>query len=150
MSKISDAVLELSLPIAEEMGFDVYDTEYVKEGSENYLRIYIDKEEGISSDDCALFSRAMDPVLDEADLIDNHYVFEVCSPGIERRLRLEWHYEQAIGEKVRVKCFKAVEGKKEHVGILISYGQSLVLNDGQNDIEIEKANISMCRIAFDF
>ena len=150
MSKISDAVLELALPVAESMGFDVYDTEYVKEGSENYLRVYIDKEEGISSDDCADFSRAMDPILDEADLIDNHYIFEVCSPGIERRLRLPWHYEQAVGEKVRVKCFKAVNGLKEHVGILKEYGEKLILEEDGNDTEIEKANISMCRTAFDF
>ena len=150
MSKISDIVYELAKPVANDMNFSIYDTEYVKEGSENYLRIYIDKEGGITSNDCADFSRAMDPILDEADPIDNHYIFEVCSPGVERRLRLNEHFENALGTKVRVKCFKAVEGKKEHVGILLSYGDVLTLSEDGKEVAIDKVNISICKTVFDF
>ncbi|MCQ2406840.1 MAG: ribosome maturation factor RimP, partial [Oscillospiraceae bacterium] len=110
----------------------------------------IDKEGGISSEDCADFSRAMDSILDEADPIENHYIFEVCSPGVERRLRLPEHFENAIGEKVRVKCFKAVDGKKEHIGLLKSYGDSLVIDEDGKETVFDKANVSICKTVFDF
>jgi len=150
MSKISDLVFEYATPVAQRMGFSIYDTEYVKEGSENYLRIYLDKEGGITSNELADFSREMDPILDEKDPIESHYIFEVCSPGVERRLRLPQHFEDALGEKVRVKCYKAVDGAKEHVGTLKGYGEKLVLDEDGKETEFDKANVSICRIVFDF
>ena len=149
MSKISDRLKELAAPVAESMGFDIYDTEYVKEGSEYYLRIYISKDGSVTSDDCADFSRAMDPILDEEDLIQNSYNFEVCSPGLERRLRLPEHYQGAVGEKIRVKCFKAVGDSKQHVGILKGYADCLILDEDGKEVKIDKENISMCRTVFE-
>lgn len=150
MSKTSDRLWELAKPVADSMGFSIYDTEYVKEGSEYYLRVFIEREGGISSDDCADFSRAMDPILDSEDMIENSYIFEVCSPGLERRLRLPEHFENALGEKITVKCFRAVEGSKQHTGILKEYSDSLVLSEGDKTVSIDKDNISVCRTVFEF
>ena len=146
----AERLLALAEPIVEGLGFEVWDTEFVKEGAQYYLRIYIDSEKGIGCDDCETVSRALSDPLDEADMVSHSYIFEVCSPGIERRLRLDWHFQAYLGEKINLRLFKAVENSKDITGILKQYadGRCIVEVDG-NDIEIEQKNISKARTVFD-
>jgi len=147
----AEKLLELATPIVEELGYTVWDTEFVKEGSEYFLRIYIDSESGIGADDCEKVSRALSDPLDEADFISHSYIFEVCSPGIERRLRMDWHFEAYLGEKVNLRLFKAVDGKKELTGDLVQYGDGLctVTVDGA-EVAVDIKNISKARTVFEF
>ena len=147
----AEKLLELAEPIVKNLGFTVWDTEFVKEGSEYYLRIYIDHEQGIGADDCETVSRALSDPLDEADFISHSYIFEVCSPGIERRLRLDWHFEAYLGQTVNLRLFKAVDGKKEITGTLDQYGNGscTVLCDGA-PVTVDIKNISKARTVFEF
>ncbi len=147
----AEKLLELATPIVQGLGYEVWDTEFVKEGTEYYLRIYIDSENGIGADDCEVVSRALSDPLDEADFISHSYIFEVCSPGIERRLRLDWHFEAYLGEKVSLRLFKAVEGKKELTGILTEYGEGRCIVDcGGTLVSVEQKNISKASTVFEF
>ena len=151
MSKVTEQVAALAEPVAAQCGCEVWDVEYVREAGEWFLRIYIDKDGGVSIDDCETISRELDPLLDEADPIDCAYIFEVSSPGIERKLRLPEHYRACIGETVRVKCYQAVDGKKQFVGVLESYCDGdIVVRDEDGAHRVEKKNIALCRIEFDF
>lgn len=147
----AEKLLELAGPIVEDLGYAVWDTEFVKEGSEYYLRIYIDSEQGIGADDCEVVSRALSDPLDEADFISHSYIFEVCSPGVERRLRLDWHFEAYLGETINLRLFKAVDGKKELTGILDQYGNGTctVICDG-TPTPVDIKNISKARTVFEF
>lgn len=147
----AEKLLELAQPIVEGLGYTVWDTEFVKEGSEYYLRIYIDSEQGIGADDCEVVSRALSDPLDEADFISHSYIFEVCSPGVERRLRLDRHFDAYIGETVNLRLFKAVDGKKELTGILDQYGggSCTVLCAG-TPVTVDIKNISKARTVFEF
>ena len=134
MAKIEEIVYDLAKPIVEENGLVLIDTEYKKEGPDWYLRIYIDKEDGVGIDDCQLVNDAMDEILDREDIIDQHYIFEVSSPGLTRKLRNPFEYEWYSGEKVEVKLYKAIDGKKSFIGILQG------LKDGFVEIEDEDSN----------
>lgn len=114
-------VRELLEPTIRALGYDVWDVEFVKEGADWFLRITIDAEDGIGIDDCEKVSRAVDPILDEADPIEQSYRLEVSSPGVERTIRTPAHIEVCRGEKVRVHLFKALAGAKQHVGVLQGY-----------------------------
>ncbi len=147
----AEKLLDLATPIVEGLGYRVWDTEFVKEGTEYYLRIYIDSEKGIGADDCEVVSRALSDPLDEADFISHSYIFEVCSPGIERRLRLDWHFQAYLGEKVCLRLFKAVEGKKEITGILASYGDDgCVVDCDGTAVTVQQKNISKASTVFEF
>ncbi len=115
------AVWELAEPFAQQMNLSLWDVRFLKEGSDWYLRIFIDKDGGVSIDDCADFSRAIDKALDELDPIEQAYFLEVCSPGLERDLVREEHFNAYVGEKIKVKMIRPVEGKREFNGILESY-----------------------------
>ena len=148
MNKIAQRVYDLALPVAEKMGLDIWDVEYLKEAGEWYLRVYIDKSEGgIFINDCEAFSREMDPILDEADPIDGSYVFEVSSAGAERQLKRPSDFERFMGSNVEVKLYKAVEGRKSYQGTLSAYEDGKVSVDvGGIEMSFEKELVASVRL----
>jgi ribosome maturation factor RimP len=139
-------------PIVKANNFEVYDVEYVKEGGNWFLRAYIDKEGGISVDDCELVSRSLSELLDRDDFIPDSYILEVSSPGLGRQLKRDKHFDKSIGEEVEVKLFKAIDKKKEFVGILTGFDQNIItieLED-QTKMDIPRTGIAMVRLTFDF
>jgi len=136
MSKITDKVTAIAKPIVEEEGCSLWDVEYVREAGSWYLRIYIDKVGGVDIEDCERISRRLDPVLDEADLIPDSYVFEVGSAGIERELKRPGDFEAFLGSDVEVRLYQPVNGQKSFVGTLLSY------DNGTTTIEIGGKTLS--------
>ena len=144
---------ELLAPIVEKMGIEIYDVEYVKEGSEYYLRAYIDKEGGVSINDCEAVSRAFSDVLDEADPIEEAYVLEVSSPGLGRTLKKDRHLQKSIGQDVEVKLFKPLEGTKckEFEGELIRFDEkTITIRDDKTERTFERSAVALIRLALDF
>lgn len=143
---------ELVLPMIEENNFELVDVEYVKEGSNWYLRIYIDKPGGINIDDCELISRALSDKLDEKDFIQDAYILEVSSPGLGRPLKKDKDFNRNIGERVEIKLYKAVDKQKEFEGILKSFDKTTVTieTDEETDMVFERSNIALIRLALDF
>ncbi len=132
MASIADKVYDLVQDTVESCGVSLWDVRFVKEGASHYLRIFIDKPEGISINDCTDVSHAVDPVIDEADPIDGSYYLEVCSPGTDRELVRPHHFEYGMGKEVTVRLFKAIDGKKEFTGVLKNYDGSITLDiDGK-------------------
>ena len=111
--EIEQHCTELVTPIIEENGFELVDVEYVKEGSDYYLRVYADKEGGINIDDCVLISRSLEEKLDAADRMTDPYILEVSSPGLTRPLKKDKDFKRNLGKKVEVKLYRAVDGSKE-------------------------------------
>ena len=147
MSKITDTVTALASPVCAENGCRLWDVEYVREAGQWYLRVYIDKEEGVSIDDCEAFSRALDPLLDEADPIPESYTFEVSSAGCERVLHRPQDFERYMGSLAEVKHYGPVEGAKAHVGILSGYDDGAVTLTVQGqEIRFEKAQVAQVRL----
>ncbi len=150
-SKIEAEVALNAEKISDKYGYEVYDVELVKEGPNKFLRVYIDREEGVDLNDCESISRELSTYLDEVDLIEDNYFLEISSPGIERVLKQNKHFESAIGETVRVKLYKPVNNAKEYEGILNSFNDdsiSLDLPDG--NVTIERKNIAKANIEFNF
>jgi ribosome maturation factor RimP len=139
-------------PIIQKNNFDLVDVEYVKEGGNWYLRAYIDKEGGISVDDCELISRALSDLLDEHDFIPDAYILEVSSPGLGRQLKKEKDFARSINKEVEIKLFKGIDKQKEFIGLLTEYDQEkLVIElENGNTLEIPRSNIALIRLAFDF
>ena len=139
------------LPILEKKGFSLYDVEYVKEGSDMYLRAYIDKPGGITIDDCVEVSREMNEILDSKDYVDEEYIFEVSSPGLGRKLTKDKHLQNSIGMDIEMKSYKPIDGSKEFSGKLISFDKdSLTVEiDGAQKV-FDRKNISMIKLALDF
>ncbi len=151
LNKITETVTALALPVAEKLGLEIWDVEFVKEGGEYYLRVYIDREGGVTIDDCESFSRAFDKILDEADPIDASYIFEVSSAGLERRLYRPSDFEKYMGSPVTLKTFSPKNGKKEFLGNLASYengGVTLSL-DGE-ELSFDKKEIASVRLRVEF
>lgn len=119
--KVTEQIKELVQSTVEDFGYELYDVEYKKEGGEYLLDIIIDKEDGIDLDDCEKVSRAVDPLLDEADLIKDAYMLCVSSPGADRELKKPKDYENNLGKEIDVRLYKAFEGKSKHVGVLDYY-----------------------------
>jgi ribosome maturation factor RimP len=142
-------------PIAESNGCEVYDIEYVKEGSDWYLRAYIDKPEGVNIIDCENVSRAFSDKLDEEDFIADAYILEVSSPGLGRALKKDRHLEKSIGEEVEVKTYKPIDKQKEFIGILKSYDKDTITIEMENNSETKdmvfaKSDIAIIRLTLDF
>lgn len=138
---------ELIMPIVQSNNYELVDMEYVKEGSSNYLRAYIDKPGGITVDDCEIVSRAFSDKLDEKDFISESYILEVSSPGLGRPFRKDKDFERNIGEEVELKLFKPVEHKKDFVGLLKAFDKDTVtieLEDGGETV-FERRGIAMIR-----
>lgn len=142
MANAAERVFLLIKETVESQGVSLWDVRFLKEGASWYLRVFIDKEEGISIDDCTNVSHAIDPVIDEADPIDKSYYLEVCSPGIERELSRPEHYEKYLGEKIKVRLYRAVDSVKEYEGVLKEYGEVLILETDSGEKAFEKQNIS--------
>ena len=144
---------ELVQPIIDEGGFILWDVEYVKEGSDYYLRVYADKDGGINIDDCVTISRALDAKLDAEDFIDEAYILEVSSPGLTRKLKKDRDFERSIGKLVYIKLYKSENGAKEFTGYLNSYDkENLVISDTENKDELvtlKRENISTVRLEFE-
>lgn len=147
MSKITDIVLELARPVAEAHGCEIWNVEYVKETGAWYLRVYLDKDGGVSIDDCEAVSRALDPILDEADPIPTSYIFEVSSAGAERELKRPSDFERFTGETVEVKHYQPIDGAKSHVGVLLGYDNGTVtIEAGGKTARYDKAQVAQVRL----
>lgn len=151
LASIEEKVENLILKPVEELGYELYDVQYAKEGKDYFLRVFIDKEEGIDLEDCEKVSNAINPLLDEKDLIKEMYFLEVSSPGIERVLRKEKHFEQALGKEIEIKLFKPLEKKKEYSGNLEKWDENnIYLKVEDSQIEIERKNISLMKLKYNW
>ena len=152
MANIEEKVTTLIEPIIEKIGYNLYDVEYVKEGKNYFLRIFIDNETGIDLNDCEKVSNSISDILDEANLIKEQYFLEVSSPGIERVLRKEKHLEQNIGKEIIIKLFKKDEkGNKEYVGKLETYDENFIkIIQEDKEINIERKNISQIKTVYNW
>lgn len=149
MSKIEEQVEKLVKDKIENLGYDLYDVEYVKEGPNYYLRIYIDDEKGIDLNDCEKVSNEINDLLDTLDCIKEQYFLEVSSPGIERILRKDKHLKQNIGKQVEIKLFKKDEkGNKNYIGELTDFDSEKITIDSNN--EIERKNISQIKTIYEW
>lgn len=149
MAKVADTVYRLVEPIIKGMEIDLWDVRFVKEGASYYLRVYIDKPDGVSIDDCVAVSHAIDPVIDEADPIDKQYYLEVCSSGCERELTRDWHFGKMSGKKVTVKLFSALNGKKEFCGTLNAEGDRIIIVTESGEIPLDKSQIAKATICYE-
>ena len=143
---------ELITPILDRMKFELVDVEYVKEGGTWYLRAYIDKEGGITVNDCEAVAREMNEILDREDFVEDSYVFEVSSPGLGRPLKKEKDYIRSMGEEVEIRTYRAINREKEFYGILSAYDENTVTIKTEDGTEMtfEKSDIALIRLAFDF
>ncbi|MBQ6708128.1 MAG: ribosome maturation factor RimP [Clostridia bacterium] len=145
---VAAKVWDIAEPIAKELGLKLWDIRFLKEGAEWYLRVFIDKDGGVSIDDCVDMSHALDKPLDEYDPIDRSYCLEVSSPGIERELSIDEHFEASLGKSIKVKLIRPVDNQREFIGTLESFdGSDFVLRlDDEKAMVINKketANIKL-------
>ena len=139
------------LPIAEKNGVEIYDVEYVKEGSDFYLRAYIDKEEGVNINDCEAVSRELSDALDREDFIPDAYILEVSSPGLGRTLKKDRHLEKSIGLEVEIKLFKPIDKCKEFAGVLENFdAETITISEDDVPRIFNRSEIALIRLALDF
>ena len=137
--------------MVEAHGCSLWDVEYVREGSERFLRLYIEKESGVDITDCEAISRAVDPILDEKDPIQESYHFEVCSAGLERALKRQSDFERFMGNPIMVKLYRPHNGLKEFPGILRGYDDGRVtVEAGKETITFEKSQVALVRLRVEF
>ena len=149
--KVTDLVTEFAGPIVESFGCSLWDVEYVREGSERFLRLYIEKEGGVDIADCETISRAVDPILDEKDPIAESYHFEVCSAGLERALKRPGDFERFMGSPVMVKLYRPHNGMKEIPGVLRGYEDGRVtVEAGKETYTFEKSQVALVRLRVEF
>ena len=149
--KVTELVTKLAEPVVAEHGCSLWDVEYVREGSEYFLRLYLDKEGGVDINDCEAISRAMDPILDEADPIPGSYHFEVCSAGLERVLKRPGDFERFLGENITVKLYRPRNGLKEIPCVLRAYDNGrLTVEAGKETITFEKSEVALVRLRVEF
>ena len=149
--KITDKVTQFAKPVVEEHGCSLWDVEYVREGTEYFLRLYIDKEGGVDITDCEAISRAVDPILDEEDPIPDSYHFEVCSAGLERALKRPGDFEQFMGSPVTVKLYRPRNGLKEIPAVLRGYEDGrITVEAGKETITFEKSEVALVRLRVEF
>ena len=147
MAKVTDIVAALAAPVVEENGCTLWDVEYVREGGEWFLRLYIDKTGGVSIQDCEAISRPVSDLLDEADPIEGSYTFEVSSAGLERALKKPEHFAACMGQTVDLKLYRPVDGSKERTGVLDGYQDGAVTVDG---VTFEKKDVAAVRLHVSF
>ena len=149
--KVTELVAEFARPIVEAHGCELWDVEYVREGSDYFLRLYLDKEGGVNIDDCEAVSRAVDPILDEKDPIPGSYHFEVCSAGLERVLKRPSDFQRFLGSPITVKLYRPRNGLKEIPCVLIAYDQGkLTVEAGKETITFEKSEVAQVRLRVEF
>jgi ribosome maturation factor RimP len=149
--KVTEIVTQFAKPVVEAHGCQLWDVEYVREGSERFLRLYLDKEGGVDINDCEAISRAIDPILDEKDPIQESYHFEVCSAGLERALKRPADFERFMGSPIMVKLYRPRNGLKEIPGILRGYEDGRVtVEAGKETITFEKSELALVRLRVEF
>ena len=149
--KVTELIEKLAKPVVEAHGCSLWDVEYVREGTEYFLRLYLDKEDGVDITDCEAISRAMDPILDEADPIQTSYHFEVCSAGLERALKRPSDFERFMGSPITVKLYRPRNGLKELPCVLKGYEDGvLTVEAGKETITFEKSQVALVRLRVEF
>ena len=149
--KVTEQVAEFARPIVEAQGCQLWDVEYVREGSEYFLRLYLDKEGGVDINDCEAVSRAVDPILDEKDPIPGSYHFEVCSAGLERVLKRPTDFQRFMGSPITVKLYRPRNGLKEIPCVLKAYDEGkLTVEAGKETITFEKSEVAQVRLRVEF
>ena len=149
--KITDQVTQFAKPVVEAHGCELWDVEYVREGSDYFLRLYIDKEGGVDITDCEAISRAVDPILDEKDPIPESYCFEVCSAGLERALKRPGDFQRFMGSAITVKLYRPRNGLKEIPCVLAGYDNGRVtVTAGKETIKFEKSEVALVRLRVEF
>lgn len=149
--KVTELVAEFARPIVEAHGCELWDVEYVREGSDYFLRLYLDKEGGVNIDDCEAVSRAVDPILDKKDPIPGSYHFEVCSAGLERVLKRPSDFQRFLGSPITVKLYRPRNGLKEIPCVLKAYDQGkLTVEAGKETITFEKSEVAQVRLRVEF
>lgn len=149
--KITELVASFAQPVVEAQGCSLWDVEYVREGSDYFLRLYIDKEDGVDITDCEAISRAMDPILDEKDPIGESYHFEVCSAGLERTLKRPSDFERFMGSPVTIKLYRPRNGVKELPAVLKGYDNGRITAEcGKEIITFEKSEVALVRLRVEF
>ena len=151
MAKVTELTAELAAPVVEAAGCTLWDVEYVKEAGEWFLRVYIDKADGVSINDCEAVSRPLSDALDEADPIEGSYTLEVSSAGADRALKKPEHFAQFVGSEVDVKLYRARNGRKELTGVLRGYENGDVTVDLPGGTEtLEKKDVAQVRLHVSF
>ena len=149
--KVTDIVTKIAQPVVEAHGCQLWDVEYVREGDQRFLRLYLDKEGGVDITDCEAISRAVDPLLDEADPIAESYHFEVCSAGLERALKRPSDFERFMGSAITVKLYRPRNGLKEIPCVLTGYEDGKVtVEAGKETITFEKSQVALVRLRVEF
>ncbi len=146
MANAAEKVYGLIKETVEAEGVNLWDVRFLKEGASWYLRVFIDKPEGISIDDCTNVSHAIDPIIDEADPIDVSYYLEVCSAGLERELTRQSHFEACVGKRVKIKLYKALNGDKELTGVLKAAADTVTIETEGGEYELLYKDISKARL----
>ena len=151
MASIEEKIESLVTKPINNLGYDVYDVQYVKEGKDYYLRIFIDKQEGIDLNDCEKVNNEINNLLDEADYIKDQYFLEIASPGIERILRKDKHLKDNIGKMVEVKLFKPINKQKNIEGTLNNFDKDFILlKTDENEIKIDRKDISVIKTIYEW
>ncbi len=151
MKKVTEIVAELAAPVAAEFGCELWDTEYVREAGQWFLRLYLDKAGGVDILDCENVSRKVSDLLDEVDPIEGSYVFEVSSAGAERQLKRPSDFERFIGSSVLVKTYQNRDGRKEFPGVLKGYEDGdILLQMGTQELRFNKSEVAMVRLRIEF
>ena len=149
--KVTELVAQFAKPVVEANGCELWDVEYVREGSEYFLRLYLDKEGGVDINDCERISRAMDPILDEKDPISTSYHFEVCSAGLERTLKRPSDFQRFMGSAITVKLYRPRNGMKEIPCVLRGYEEGrITVEAGKETITFEKSEVAQVRLRVEF
>ena len=149
--KVTDIVTQIAQPVVEAHGCQLWDVEYVREGDQRFLRLYLDKEGGVDITDCEAISRAVDPLLDEADPIAESYHFEVCSAGLERALKRPSDFERFMGSNITVKLYRPRNGLKEIPCVLTGYEDGkITVEAGKETITFEKSQVALVRLRVEF
>ena len=149
--KVTEIVAKIAEPVVKANGCELWDVEYVREGDQRFLRLYLDKEGGVDINDCETISRAVDPLLDEADPIAESYHFEVCSAGLERALKRPSDFERFMGSAVTVKLYRPRNGLKELPCVLRGYEDGkITVEAGKETITFEKSEVALVRLRVEF
>ena len=149
--KVTEQVAAFAEPIVKEHGCALWDVEYVREGSEYFLRLYIDKDGGVDINDCEAISRAVDPILDEKDPIPGSYHFEVCSAGLERVLKRPSDFQKYLGSPITVKLYRPRNGMKDSPCVLRGYVDGmLTVEAGKETVTFEKSEVALVRLRVEF
>lgn len=150
MANIEEKVESIILKPIEKLGYDLYDVEYVKEGKDYFLRIYIQAEKGIDLNDCEKVSNEITEILDKEDPIKEQYFLEVSSTGVEKNLRKERHLEENINNEVQIKLFKPIDGQKQYKGILKSFDNNYLILQTDKELKLDRKNISQIKTVYNW